>query len=742
MSLLAAVLLLWGETSWDPTAEAFLWADAQSLQEPWANLTLTCQAAFPTKDFQLILNGWRQHRVHLNKHAMSHQFPLGAITSENKGVYRCRCGVEPLTLTVTELNKWTMLSNLVEVTGTEPLPAPSLLADPVSWITPHVATYLLCHSAMRGVTFLLSKEEDDNFLRVRKAQDNVVARFVVRHPGNYRCSYRTHAEGTPSEPSETVTITKYVKPPKPLMAFLGTYQRIQDPSSNAVLACKAPRNVFEFQLRQDEKILNIREVRPLREVSLYYLNLTEMSNQRPLTCRYRLHRMLHTWSEDSEPKELMWSDETQPAPVLTAEPSSHDLEPGSTLHLRCTAPKAGLRFGLLRQGDTDYPVIKILNPSGTEAVFELHNISTIDSGNYSCVYMEQEPPFSGSAPSEVLELLVNGPPPKPKLEALWKGIVPLGREANFRCHGHVGMVNIELLREGFHTPMWMNQAIKSTTADLKLPFVGPQHSGNYSCRYTAMSPFKFESDFSNPVELIVERLRSRPGAQSRIYNPVPPAPALVARPARAGAADPGKPSYLLLLSSSCSTFREICVRAYSSEREQALPPAPSSILGALRSRAGQEGEKCVLPRCLASSRSALGEEALRSPHLQTRPRSLRGFYVWASESAQVIRTPGQKRGGGVGKLQQGLVAGLAGKARAEAVGAADAMGFGRGQVMAGVGESWSGHISNNRDLRGGETRGSSLPRLPLKWLQVALAPAPGPVPMTLLVVSLSPLAVL
>lgn len=94
--------------------------------------------------------------------------------------------------------------------------------------------------------------------------------------------------------------------------------------------------------------------------------------------------------------------------MLTAEPSSHDLEPGSTVHLRCTAPKAGLRFGLLRQGDTYYPLIQMQNPSGTEAVFELHNISTIDSGNYSCVYMEQEPPFSGSAPSELLELQVNG----------------------------------------------------------------------------------------------------------------------------------------------------------------------------------------------------------------------------------------------------------------------------------------------------------------------------------------------
>lgn len=106
----------------------------------------------------------------------------------------------------------------------------------------------------------------------------------------------------------SVCLCLAAKPPAPMLAFLGTYQTIEHPSSNAVLACKAPRNVFEFQLRQGEKMLTIHGARPLRELSLYYLNLTDMDDQSPLTCRYRLHRSLDTWSEDSEPKELMWSD--------------------------------------------------------------------------------------------------------------------------------------------------------------------------------------------------------------------------------------------------------------------------------------------------------------------------------------------------------------------------------------------------------------------------------------------------
>lgn len=91
----------------------------------------------------------------------------------------------------------------------EPLPRPWLTAEPVPWITSFLGTYLQCQAALRGVTFLLRLEGDDSFLMVTTAQDMEKAWFVVRKPGTYSCSYRTHAEGVPSEPSASVTIKKY-----------------------------------------------------------------------------------------------------------------------------------------------------------------------------------------------------------------------------------------------------------------------------------------------------------------------------------------------------------------------------------------------------------------------------------------------------------------------------------------------------------------------------------------------------
>ena len=81
-----------------------------------------------------------------------------------------------------------------------------LSTKPVPWITRGLNTTLLCLGGLRGVTFLLRREGDDQFLEVAEAPKDTQATFPVHRAGNYSCSYRTHASGAPSEPSATVTI--------------------------------------------------------------------------------------------------------------------------------------------------------------------------------------------------------------------------------------------------------------------------------------------------------------------------------------------------------------------------------------------------------------------------------------------------------------------------------------------------------------------------------------------------------
>ncbi|XP_077605162.1 alpha-1B-glycoprotein-like, partial [Crocuta crocuta] len=112
---------------------------------------------------------------------------------------------------------------------------------------------------------------------------------------------------------------------------------------------------------------------------------------------------------------------TLPAPELSAEPEALRPAPGASVQLRCLGPRAGLRFALMREDHGQRHVRSVLSPAGTEARFELRDVSGADSGNYSCAYVDTAPPFAGSAPSAPLELRVDGPPPRPQLRPLWSG---------------------------------------------------------------------------------------------------------------------------------------------------------------------------------------------------------------------------------------------------------------------------------------------------------------------------------
>lgn len=99
---------------------------------------------------------------------------------------------------------------------------------------------------------------------------------------------------------------------------------------------------------------------------------------------------------------------TLPAPELSAEPAVLSPKPGTLVQLQCWAPRTGVRFALVRENAGRRLVHSLLSPAGTKAHFELHDVSVVDSANYSCIYTDTAPPFAGSAPSARVELRVDG----------------------------------------------------------------------------------------------------------------------------------------------------------------------------------------------------------------------------------------------------------------------------------------------------------------------------------------------
>ncbi|XP_055482617.1 alpha-1B-glycoprotein [Psammomys obesus] len=403
---------------------------------------------------------------------------------------------------------------LRDAMGLKPLYPPRLFADPVSWMTPGLTTFLVCLGRVRGVTFVLKREdngyqeiaETDGVLAVTEPGDEERAIFVVHQPGNYSCSYYIHEECASSEPSHIVTIKEYVKPLPPMLTTSEDSTVVPPRMAQRILVCVAPLNDVEFQLRQGELVLKVPSISASPERVSFYLKISDMGDQSPFTCRYRLNS-ISDWSENSNPVEIMWSDETLQAPAFTAEPSSNEtLKAGSTVQLRCTAPKApkaGLRFALHREHLGERSLLQTLKSSGNEIVFQLHNLSAADSASYSCIYIERQPPFSGSAPSEPVELMVNGPPPPPTLQALWRNKVFAGDDVVLRCQSPVPGVTMELLHNLRFVPHQILR-VHNTWSDLGLTSVGPQHTGNYTCRYISWWTEPFYSKLSNPVELLVE----------------------------------------------------------------------------------------------------------------------------------------------------------------------------------------------------------------------------------------------
>ncbi|XP_019488857.1 PREDICTED: alpha-1B-glycoprotein isoform X1 [Hipposideros armiger] len=502
MSMQMVFLLLWG-LSLSPVLEAaiafetqpILWAEAESLLEPWANMTLTCRARLQTPNFQLFRDGVPQEHVHLDLITMQHQFPLGAVTGDTRGLYRCRSGLG-------SESGWTQLSNLLEVTGAESLPPPLLSSEPVSWIAPGLNTTLLCRGGFLGVTFLLRRTGDDQFLEVAEASEDVEATFLVHQAGNYSCSYRTHAAGTPSEPSATVTVEDLAALPSPTLSVNREAAEVLRPGEGATLVCQAPLSGVDFQLRRGEEALQVPMSSTSPDRIFFQLNALALGDSGLYTCRYRLRDERTPWSADSAPVELLLIDETLPAPELSAEPVTLRPAPGALVQLRCRGPRAGLRFALVRKEAERCRVHGLQSPAGAEALFELRDVSLLDSANYSCVYANTAPPFAGSAPSARVELRVDGPLSRPQLRPLWTGAVSPGHDAVLRCEGHLPKVTFELLRVGETVALTTLWAAHPST-DFVLTYVGPQHAGNYSCRYRSWWPMPFLSELSNPVELQV-----------------------------------------------------------------------------------------------------------------------------------------------------------------------------------------------------------------------------------------------
>uniref|UniRef100_A0A8C8SQ84 Immunoglobulin domain-containing protein n=1 Tax=Pelusios castaneus TaxID=367368 RepID=A0A8C8SQ84_9SAUR len=192
-----------------------------------------------------------------------------------------------------------------------------------------------------------------------------------------------------------------------------------------------------------------------------------------------------------------------PKPSISVSPAGV-IPVGGNVTIRCRQHHyPGLRIQLYRDGIWNY--LNYTDPAGSEAEFPIPSVSREHGDRYRCRYHIG----SGySEPSDPVEIIVAGepgpasPPPAP----------PPARPQGVSTSPH----QFFLHKAGDLNPQEHVDPAGNWT-EFRIPDVGRQHGGRYSCSYRLRSQPFVSSEPSDPVELLVAG--EGPNSASRLPAP-------------------------------------------------------------------------------------------------------------------------------------------------------------------------------------------------------------------------------
>ncbi|XP_075394001.1 alpha-1B-glycoprotein-like [Tenrec ecaudatus] len=284
-----------------PPEKSTLFFEVESLEHPWDNVTLICRSPNKAQAFQLLKDGVAQDPVHLRPHAREHRFPLGKVTEDTRGIYRCKH--------TSNDHGTTQISDLVEVTGRGSLPKPKLsLVSEGLTLTPGSEGALRCQGSLTGAIFLLLQEKARRPLQAVSSTGNSadfrIPELTAQDSRKYRCLYLRTRHGTSgSWLSNALELSVAGLLPKPLL--WSVWSDTVTAGRDAKLQCLSPLPDMHFELLRAGAVL----LHNWGSADNYVADFT-LSNVGPqdagnYSCRYS-PRESHsaTWSEDSDPLAL------------------------------------------------------------------------------------------------------------------------------------------------------------------------------------------------------------------------------------------------------------------------------------------------------------------------------------------------------------------------------------------------------------------------------------------------------
>ncbi|XP_044844430.1 leukocyte immunoglobulin-like receptor subfamily A member 2 [Mauremys mutica] len=227
-----------------------------------------------------------------------------------------------------------------------------------------------------------------------------------------------------------------------------------------------------------------------------------------------------------------------PKPSISVSPGGV-IPLGGNVTIRCQHQLLGMR--ILFYKDEDENILNYTDPAGSEAEFPITSARRDHGGSYTCRYSNRTGNVTYSEHSDPVQIIVADPRfPRPSISLSPTGVIAPGADVTIWCQGprrymrHMRYVRFFLHKAGDLNPQQqMGHAWDG--AEFRIPSVGRQHGGNYSCSYQPWPEPFVSSQPSDTVQLVVAAGTdpTQPGAA--------PAPT---HPGSAGpAGPPGRPDF-------------------------------------------------------------------------------------------------------------------------------------------------------------------------------------------------------
>ncbi|KAM7134226.1 immunoglobulin superfamily member 1-like [Macrochelys suwanniensis] len=423
------------------------------------------------------------------------EFPIPSVGRENGGSYTCEYQSSM------DQSHWSYPSDPVEIIVGEPsYPKPSISLSPSGGVSLGGAVAVWCRGQRWGMRFVLNKERR-HFPPVDS--DGFQALFPISNVrredgGSYSCSYHSTSEpfavSYPSDP--VVLVVRDPSLPRPSISLSSTW--VTAPGADVTIRCQGQRRDVRFFLHKAGDLNPQRHMDPAGDGAEFHIPTVGRQHGGNYSCSYRPGSEPFVSSQPSDLVQLLVAEPSYPKPSISLSPSG-GVSLGRAVIFRCWGQRRGMRFVLNKEGCHFPPV----DSDGFQAEFPISNMRRKHGGSYSCSYHSRSELVAVSYPSDPVELVVRDPNlRKPSISLRPTGVTAPGADVTIRCQGRRRDVRFFLHKAGDLNPQrHMDPA--GDGAEFRIPTMGRQHGGNYSCSYRPRSEPFVSSWPSDPVQLVV-----------------------------------------------------------------------------------------------------------------------------------------------------------------------------------------------------------------------------------------------